>query len=108
MITESVLNDPVPQEKQDFTRPMFARNANASELNHRILEMPVRREIEFTLTVIAGINRDCTACLQSVSSDYFSRLALFNNQMIANRIIFIDVLTGSVCAVESLVQHKVE
>src|SRR5262249_26237365 len=103
-----VVGDALPKKIQHFKRAMFFQNRGAAHFDKGAANRFKRGEIEFLLAVVTNFGGGICTGLHSISRDHSSSRMMLNDQMIADVIELVGVVSGSKGAFKAFPQFNVE
>src|SRR5262249_17108795 len=104
----SILRDPAPEQVQDLNRAMIGVNAGAADLHQTVSQRFVWCQVELAIAVIPEIVFGYPPGLQPVGTDYAATLHVFDHQVVADGVEFVNVIARLISGFESFIEFKIE
>src|SRR6266480_913962 len=105
---DCICGDAAPEKMQQIEIAMLGVHAGATQLDHFAAQWFVGREVKLALAVIADIRCGTRAGLQSICADDFASRQLFDDQVIAELVEWIDVGSGGIRFGQSFAELEIE
>src|SRR6266571_8119089 len=105
---ERVTRDAAPEQMQHIEIAVLSMRACPAQLDHFAAQWFVGREVKLALAVIADTRCGTRAGLQSIRTDDFASRQLFDDQVIAELVEWIDVGSGGIRFGQSFAELEIE
>jgi len=105
---DCVFRNGAPKKMEHDQIAMICMNTRASKLNHLGANRFIRCEVELTFAVIADIYGGTPSRLQTIRTDNFTRVGMFDDQVVADCVERIDIEPVEMRLHQPFIQFEVE